>query len=75
MVKAVPYRKVSASSPHQPAGAVGSRFYEVTKYLTKTEHIQLITGIVVGDAWWSRLGAPVLSVVQHVVSRRYLRAV
>ena len=39
----------------QPAGAVGSRFYEVTKYLTKTEHIQLITGIVVGDAWWSRL--------------------
>ncbi|WP_425417133.1 C4-dicarboxylate TRAP transporter substrate-binding protein [Oricola indica] len=41
----------------QPAGAVGSRFYEVTKYLTKTEHIQLITGIVVGDAWWSRLSA------------------
>ena len=25
--------------------------------------------------WWSRLGAPVLSVVQDVVSRRYLRAV
>jgi len=41
----------------QPAGAVGSRFYEVTKYLTKTEHIQLITGIVVGDTWWSRLSA------------------
>ncbi|WP_223478293.1 C4-dicarboxylate TRAP transporter substrate-binding protein [Oricola indica] len=41
----------------QPAGAVGSRFYEVTKYLTKTEHIQLITGIVVGDVWWSRLSA------------------
>lgn len=39
----------------QPAGAVGSRFYEVTKYLTKTEHIQLITGIVVGDTWWNRL--------------------
>lgn len=39
----------------QPAGIVGSRFYEVTKYLTRTEHIQLITGIVVGETWWSTL--------------------
>jgi len=39
----------------QPAGVIGSRFYEVTKYLTKTGHIQLITGIVVGESWWSKL--------------------
>jgi len=25
--------------------------------------------------WWSRLGAPALSVVQRLVSRRYLSAV
>lgn len=39
----------------QPAGIIGSRFFEVADYLTRTEHIQLITGIVVGETWWNEL--------------------
>ncbi|MEO2038332.1 MAG: C4-dicarboxylate TRAP transporter substrate-binding protein [Martelella sp.] len=39
----------------QPAGVIGSRLYEVADYLTLTEHIQLITGIVVGESWWDEL--------------------
>ncbi|MCU0905868.1 MAG: C4-dicarboxylate TRAP transporter substrate-binding protein [Rhodobacteraceae bacterium] len=41
----------------QPSGAVGAKFHEVTRYLTRTEHIHLITGIVVGETWWDTLSA------------------
>lgn len=39
----------------QPSGAVGAKFHEVTKHVTRTEHIHLITGIVVGEKWWDTL--------------------
>ncbi|MDP2118590.1 MAG: C4-dicarboxylate TRAP transporter substrate-binding protein [Hoeflea sp.] len=49
----------------QPSGAVGSKFHEVTKHVTKTEHIHLITGIVVGDLWWKTLSAEDQALVQE----------
>lgn len=48
----------------QPSGAVGSKFHEVTKFVTKTEHIHLITGIVVGEIWWQTLSPEDQALVQ-----------
>ncbi|QGG93447.1 C4-dicarboxylate ABC transporter substrate-binding protein (plasmid) [Agrobacterium sp. MA01] len=49
----------------QPSGAVGSKFHEVTTHVTKTEHIHLITGIVVGDLWWKTLSPEDQALVQE----------
>ena len=49
----------------QPSGAVGAKFHEVTKYVTKTEHIHLITGIVVGQGWWKTLAPEDQAIVQE----------
>ncbi|RYH06316.1 hypothetical protein EU800_24295 [Tropicimonas sp. IMCC6043] len=38
-----------------PASALSMKFNEVVDYMTKTEHIHLITGLVVGEAWWNKL--------------------
>ena len=39
----------------QDTSLMGSRTYEVTKYRAKTGHFQLINGIIVGEAWFSKL--------------------
>ncbi|QCG95547.1 DctP family TRAP transporter solute-binding subunit [Azospirillum sp. TSA2s] len=39
----------------QDPAIYGSRLYEVAKYLTKTGHINLITGIVTSAAWFDSL--------------------
>lgn len=49
----------------QPSGAVGTKFHEVTKYVTRTEHIHLITGIVVGDIWWQTLSSADQTLLQE----------
>ncbi|AWK89785.1 C4-dicarboxylate TRAP transporter substrate-binding protein [Azospirillum thermophilum] len=41
----------------QDPASYGARLYEVTKYLTKTGHINLITGIVTSAAWFDKLPA------------------
>ncbi len=58
----------------QPAGVIGSKFYEVADHLTKTGHIQLITGIVVGETWWSELPAEYQDIVRDasVEAGRYM---
>lgn len=58
----------------QPAGIIGSRFYEVADYVTRTEHIQLITGIVVGETWWNQLPADYQTIVRDasVEAGRYM---
>lgn len=38
-----------------PASTVSMKFNEVASHLTKTGHIHLITGLVVGEEWWSTL--------------------
>jgi len=39
----------------QLTSAIGSRIYEVTKYMNKTEHFQLINGLIVGEKWFQTL--------------------
>lgn len=39
----------------QVPAAYGSRLYEVTKYMTKTAHFNLITGVVTSAAWFDKL--------------------
>lgn len=39
----------------QPTAVYGSKLYEITKNITKTNHIHLMTGIVVSQKWLSSL--------------------
>ncbi|WP_058914358.1 C4-dicarboxylate TRAP transporter substrate-binding protein [Entomohabitans teleogrylli] len=39
----------------QPTAIYGSKLYEITKYITKTRHIHLMTGIIVSRKWFSGL--------------------
>ncbi len=45
---------IDAVEAQLPAGQ-GSKLYEVTKYLTKTHHINLITGLVTSGGWFDTL--------------------
>lgn len=38
-----------------PAATMSMKFNEVASHLTKTGHIHLITGLVVGEEWWNTL--------------------
>jgi tripartite ATP-independent transporter DctP family solute receptor len=39
----------------QLTSAISSRIYEVTQYMDKTEHFQLINGLIVGEKWFETL--------------------
>lgn len=39
----------------QLTSALGSRIYEVLKYMVRTEHFQLINGLIVGEKWFQTL--------------------
>lgn len=39
------------------SAAVGASIYEVTDYLTKTAHFQLLTGLVISNDWFEKLPA------------------
>jgi TRAP-type C4-dicarboxylate transport system substrate-binding protein len=41
----------------QSTSALPSKMYEVTKFITKTEHFQLANFIMVGESWYSTLPA------------------
>ena len=43
----------------------GSRIYEVTKYVTKTRHIQLVTGLVGSAPWFDKLPKDLQQIVQE----------
>ena len=45
---------IDAAEAQLPAGQ-GSKLFEVTKYLTKTHHINLITGLVTSGSWFDSL--------------------
>ncbi|MCQ8781552.1 C4-dicarboxylate TRAP transporter substrate-binding protein [Mangrovibrevibacter kandeliae] len=47
---------IDAVEAQLPAGQ-GSKLFEVTKYLTKTHHINLITGLVTSGPWFDSLPA------------------
>ena len=50
-------QKVIDSVEAQIPAAYGSKLFEVTKYLTKTGHINLITGVVTSASWFDALPA------------------
>ncbi|WP_094545863.1 C4-dicarboxylate TRAP transporter substrate-binding protein [Petroclostridium xylanilyticum] len=39
------------------SAAVGSSIFEVTNYLSKTAHFQLLTGLVISNSWFEKLPA------------------
>lgn len=43
----------------------GSRLYEVSKYVAKTRHIQLVTGVVGSTAWFNKLPKDLQQIVQE----------
>ena len=50
-------QKVIDGVEAQHPASYGSRLYEVTSHVTKTGHINLITGIVTSAAWFDKLPA------------------
>jgi tripartite ATP-independent transporter DctP family solute receptor len=51
---ALQQKVIDAVEAQHPA-SFGSRLYEVTKHVTKTGHINLITGIITSAAWFDKL--------------------
>ena len=61
---ALQQRVIDAVEAQHPA-SYGSRLYEVTNHLTKTGHINLITGIVTSAAWFDKLPAEYRQVLRE----------
>jgi tripartite ATP-independent transporter DctP family solute receptor len=66
---AMQLKAIDALEAQHPA-VWGSRLYEVVKHITKTAHINLITGLVGSRAWFDKLPAD----LQKVVREEALRA-
>ncbi|NLK97882.1 MAG: TRAP transporter substrate-binding protein DctP [Epulopiscium sp.] len=47
--------KVIDGAEGQTSASYPARLYEVLKYMSKTSHIQLMNGIIVGEKWFSTL--------------------
>ena len=54
---------IDATESQLPAGR-GQKLWEVTKFLTKTGHINLITGMVTSGAWYDSLPADLQKVLR-----------
>ncbi|AKR57100.1 C4-dicarboxylate ABC transporter [Devosia sp. H5989] len=54
---------IDAAEAQLPAGQ-GAKLFEVTKYLTKTGHINLITGMVTSGSWFDSLPADLQKVLR-----------
>jgi tripartite ATP-independent transporter DctP family solute receptor len=48
-------QKVIDGAEAQHPAVVGARLYEVIKYITKTQHFQLLTGLVCSESWFNKL--------------------
>ena len=58
-------QKVIDAVEAQDPAAVGSKLYEVAKYVTKTGHINLITGIVTSAAWFDGLSPELQKILRE----------
>lgn len=61
---ALQMKAIDAAEAQSPA-TYGQRLYEVVKYITKTGHIQLITGLVGSKIWFDKLPANLQAVVRE----------
>lgn len=48
-------QKVVDGAEQQDMATYGLKLYEVTKYITRTQHFQLLTGLVVSESWFRKL--------------------
>lgn len=55
---------IDAVEAQLPAGQ-GSKLYEVSKYLTKTHHINLITGLVTSASWYDSLSPELQTILRE----------
>ncbi|MCS2167526.1 C4-dicarboxylate TRAP transporter substrate-binding protein [Scandinavium manionii] len=53
----------------QPTAIYGSKLYEITKYITRTEHIHLMTGIIVSQKWLATLSAENQKILKEAASK------
>ena len=60
---ALQMKAIDAAEAQAPA-TYGSRLYEVVKYITKTGHISLITGLVGSKVWFDKLPPDLQKVVR-----------
>lgn len=58
-------QKVIDAVEAQDPATVGSKLYEVAKYVTKTGHINLITGIVTSAAWFDALSPEMQKILRE----------
>src|SRR5690606_30491382 len=58
-------QKVIDGAEAQHPGTYNSRFYEVTSHITKTGHINLITGLVVSAKWFDSLPPEYQTIVRE----------
>ena len=61
---ALQMKAIDAAEAQSPA-TYGQRLYEVVKYITKTGHIQLITGLVGSKAWFDKLPPNLQAIVRE----------
>ncbi|MFT4171065.1 MAG: C4-dicarboxylate TRAP transporter substrate-binding protein [Rhodocyclaceae bacterium] len=61
---ALQLKAIDAVEAQLPA-IYGSRLYEVAKYITKTRHIQLMTGLVGSAKWFDKLPADLQVIVRE----------
>lgn len=61
---ALQMKAIDGAEAQHPA-TYGQRLFEVIKYVTKTGHIQLITGLVGSKAWFDKLPADLQTVVRE----------
>lgn len=61
---ALQMKAIDAAEAQDPA-TYGSRLYEVIKYVTKTGHIDLITGLVGSKAWFDKLPPDLQAMVRE----------
>lgn len=61
---ALQMKAIDAAEAQHPA-TYGQRLFEVIKHITKTGHIQLITGLVGSKAWFDKLPADLQTVVRE----------
>lgn len=61
---ALQMKAIDAAEAQHPA-TYGSRLFEVVKHITKTGHIQLITGLVGSKIWFDKLPANLQAIVRE----------
>ncbi|MEO3988730.1 C4-dicarboxylate TRAP transporter substrate-binding protein [Pseudocitrobacter cyperus] len=53
----------------QPTAVYGSKLYEITKYITKTNHIHLMTGMIVSQKWLSSQSPEVQTILREEAAK------